>query len=130
MAGMPMDLQIVVEDRPGELARIGEALGGAGINIEGMAGFGFEGRGIVHILVEDGAAARSALESAGIAVAAEAEALVMEVPNDAAGRPGEMGRTTRKVADAGVNLVAVYLATGNRIVAVTSDNDKAMSSMM
>lgn len=126
---MATDLQIVLEDRPGELARVGEALGNAGVNIEGIAGFGFEGRGIIHVLVEDGAAARSALEGAGVSVSGEAEALVMELPGDAAGRPGEMGRMARAVADAGVNFVAVYLATNNRAVAVTSDNAKALASL-
>jgi hypothetical protein len=35
----------------------------------------------------------------------------------------------RAVADAGVNFVAVYLATNNRAVAVTSDNAKALASL-
>ena len=34
---MPTDLGVTVEDRPGGLADIGEALGNAGINIEGSA---------------------------------------------------------------------------------------------
>ncbi len=126
---MATDLELVTEDRPGELARVGEALGDAGVNIEGIAGFGFEGRGVIHVLVEDAAAARSALASAGISVRGEAEALVMELADGAADRPGEMGRMARRVADAGVNFVAMYLATKNRAVAVTSDNAKAMASM-
>jgi hypothetical protein len=126
---MATDLELVTEDRPGELARVGEALGGAGVNIEGIAGFGFEGRGVIHVLVEDAAAARAALASAGISVRGEAEALVMELADGAADRPGEMGRMARRVADAGVNFVAMYLATKNRAVVVTSDNAKAMASM-
>ena len=125
---MATDLEIVLEDRPGELARVGEALGNAGVNIEGIAGFGFEGRGVVHILVEDASAARAALESAGLSVSSEAEALTMEL-SGAASRPGEMGRMARAVADAGINFRAVYLATNNRAVAVTSDNDKARSTL-
>src|SRR5512133_3300416 len=117
---MATDFEIVLEDHPGELARVGEALGGAGVNIEGIAGFGFEGRGIIHLLVEDAAAARSALESAGLSVNRESEAMVMELPAGAAGRPGEIGRMARAVADAGINFEAMYLATGNRAVAVTS----------
>ncbi|MFB3739481.1 MAG: ACT domain-containing protein [Candidatus Velamenicoccus archaeovorus] len=126
---MATDLTIVVEDRPGELAKVGEALGGAGINIEGFAGFGFEGRGIIHVLVEDAGAARSALEGAGVQVSGEAEALVMPVDADV-DRPGALGEMARKMADAGINFSAVYLATKNRAVAVTSDNAKAMSMMM
>ncbi|HEX2425331.1 MAG TPA: ACT domain-containing protein [Actinomycetota bacterium] len=127
---MATDFEIVLEDHPGELARVGEALGGAGVNIEGIAGFGFEGRGIIHLLVEDAAAARSALESAGLSVNRESEAMVMELPAGAAGRPGEIGRMARAVADAGINFEAMYLATGNRAVAVTSDNEKTLAAMM
>jgi len=31
---MATDFTIILEDRPGELARVGEALGNAGVNIE------------------------------------------------------------------------------------------------
>jgi hypothetical protein len=127
---MATDLEIVLEDRPGELARVGEALGNAGVNIEGIAGFGFEGRGIIHLLVEDAAAATSALESAGVSVNRESEAMVTELPAGAASRPGEMGRMARAVADAGINFQAIYLATNNRAVAVTSDNEKARATLM
>jgi hypothetical protein len=127
---MATDFEIVLEDRPGELARVGEALGDAGVNIEGIAGFGFEGRGIIHLLVEDAAAARSALGSAGVSVNRESEAMVTELPAGAASRPGEMGRMARAVADAGVNFEAIYLATGNRAVAVTSDNEKTRATLM
>ena len=58
---MPKDLSVSLEDRPGELARLGEALGNAGVNIEGICAMTSEGRGIIHILVEDAAAARAAL---------------------------------------------------------------------
>jgi hypothetical protein len=127
---MATDFEIVLEDRPGELARVGEALGNAGVNIEGIAGFGFEGRGIIHLVVEDAAAARSALGSAGVSVNRESEAMVTELPAGAASRPGEIGRMARAVADAGVNFEALYLATGNRAIAVTSDNEKTRATLM
>jgi len=125
---MAKDLTIDVEDRPGELARIGEALGAAGVNIDGVVGLVVGGRGVIHVLVEDGAGARSALEAAGITVSNEADALVMDVSADA-DRPGAIGEMARKVADAGVNLQAVYLATRSRAVAVTSDNDAALAAL-
>ena len=71
---MATDLTISVDDRPGGLASIGEALGGAGINIEGLCGHALDGRGMVHVCVQDGAAARAALEGAGIKVEGEADA--------------------------------------------------------
>jgi hypothetical protein len=125
---MATDLTVTLEDRPGELARLGEALGGAGINIEGLCGIGMAGRGVIHVLVEDVAVARQALEGAGIAVEAEADALVSDMSAQA-DTPGALGMAARAVADAGVNIVAMYLATHDRGVIVTSDNDAARRAL-
>jgi hypothetical protein len=125
---MGTDLTITLDDRPGEFARVGEALGGAGINIDGVSGIGFEGRGIIHILVENAAGARTALESAGIKVEGETDAVVMDL-GDIADTPGAGGMMARKLADAGVNIKALYLATKNRGVLVTDDNAKARQAL-
>jgi len=63
---MPTDLTVILQDRPGELARLGEVAGTAGVNLQGLAAFTGQGRGIVHVLVEDDAlaAARAALKEA------------------------------------------------------------------
>ena len=123
------DLTVSLEDKPGELARLGETLGAAGINIEGMAAMTAGGRGMIHVLVEDAAAARAALEAAGIGVEAEADAMVGEFPSDQVDQPGAMGAMARALADAGVNVQVVYLATKNRAVMVTSDNAKAKAAL-
>lgn len=125
---MATDLGVTVEDRPGGLADIGEALGNAGINIEGLCGIGMGDRGVIHLLVEDGAAARVALESAGLTVESESEAIVSEIPGDVS-TPGTLGRMARSVAEAGVNMQAVYLATNNRAVMVADDNAKARAAL-
>jgi hypothetical protein len=122
---MATDLTISTEDRPGGLASIGEALGGAGINIEGLLGIGFEGRGIIHVCVQDGAGARKALEDAGIKVEGEADAILGE-PVQGAQQPGTMGAMARQIANAGINVRAAYLATDSRVVMVTDDNAKLM----
>jgi len=122
------DLGVTLEDRPGEFARVAEALGNAGVNIEGLCGLAAGGTGYVHVLVEDAAGARTALEGAGLRVDAEAEALVMDVAANTE-RPGTAGAMARKVADAGVNIVVVYTATHDRAVLVTSDNAKARQAL-
>ena len=124
---MAKDLTVTLEDRPGTLADLGEALGNAGINIEGICGIGVEGRGVIHVLVEDAGAARKALEAAGIKVEGEADALVIDVSAD--DKPGTLGEMARKVADAGVNVQVLYLATRSRGVVVTSDNAKAKAAL-
>lgn len=123
------DLTITLEDRPGQVASIGEALGNAGVNIEGICGVTHQGVGIIHILVEDAAAARSALEGAGISVEGEGDPLVSELPSGNVDRPGTLGEMARAVANAGVNFQVLYLATRNRAVAVTSDNAKAKAAL-
>ena len=125
---MATDLTISVDDRPGGLASVGEALGAAGINIEGLLGIGMEGRGIIHICVQDGMAARKALEGAGIKVEGESEAILGD-PVAGADQAGTMGMMARQIADAGVNVRAVYLATNSRAVMVTDDNAKVMELM-
>ena len=123
------DLTVSLEDRPGALADVGEALGKGGVNIEGLTAVSSEGRAIVHVLVEDAAAARTALEGAGIKVEGEAEPLISEVPSGQVDQPGVVGQMARAMADAGVNIQVVYLATKNRAVVVTSDNAKARQAL-
>lgn len=123
------DLTVSLEDRPGMLADLGEALGKAGINIEGLCAITSEGRGIIHLLVEDAAAARMALDGAGIKVEGEADPIVSQVSAEEVDRPGATGAMARAMANAGVNIQVVYLATKNRVVAVTSDNAKARQAL-
>jgi hypothetical protein len=125
---MAKDLTVSLEDRPGALADLGEALGNAGVNIEGICGLGVEGRGIIHVLVEDAAAARKALEGAGIKVEGEADPMVAEI-SGRADKPGELGKMARAIANAGVNIQAMYMATHDRGVIVTTDNEKALKAL-
>jgi hypothetical protein len=116
---MATDLSISVADQPGGLAGAAEALGAAGVNVEGVAGLGGGGTGHVHLLVQDAAGARAALEGAGYTIDGEREAVVLDV--GAEDRPGKLGELARMVADAGVNLAACYVATGSRLVFVADD---------
>jgi hypothetical protein len=111
------DLIVNLEDRPGTLARLGETLGSAGINIEGLCGLPMGGQGVLHVLIEDPDAARKALSAAGIECGAEREVEVIAMVDE----PGEFGRHMRRIADAGVNIDLVYLATNTRIVLASPD---------
>lgn len=122
---MAKDLTVILENRPGTLADFGEALGRAGINIDGICGFPCEGKGVIHVLVEDAAGARSALEEAGIEVTGEREVMVVEVED----RPGTLGNMARKFANAGVNVDLGYLASGTRLVIGADDLEKAQAAL-
>ena len=116
---------MVLENRPGTLADLGEALGNAGINVDGMCGFPFEGRGVIHILVEDAYAARLALEEADLGIDAERDVLLYEADD----RPGMLGETTHKLADAGVNVDLIHKATQTKLVIGADDLEKAQSAL-
>lgn len=119
---MARDLTVKLQqDKPGSFSKVAEALGKAGVNIEGVT----EVEGIVHVLVEDAAGARKALESARIPVAAEQDVLVLSVPD----RPGELARITRKLADASVNLTVVYMANNTRVVIGADDLARARQAV-
>jgi hypothetical protein len=123
------DLTVSLEDRPGTLADLGEALGKAGINIEGMCAVAGEGRSIIHLLVTDANAARAAPQGAAQTAEAVPPPLRPAIASDLHARPGASGPWPRAMADAGVNIQVVYLATKNRAVAVTSDNAKARQAL-
>jgi hypothetical protein len=122
---MAKDLTVVLENRPGTLAGMGEALGRAGINIEGICGAATAGPSTVHILVQEAAGARQALEAAGFEVSQEREVLLLEIRD----RPGALGAVARRIAAAGVNIDLVYLATNTRLVIGADDLDKARSAV-
>jgi hypothetical protein len=120
------DLTVVLEDRPGELAKLGEATGKANINIEGMSGDTREGRGVVHILVEDAGAAREALSGAGIEVADERDAFVVDVED----RPGTLGEVARKLAAAEANVEFTYATFGECRVVFGVDDAAAAREVL
>ena len=125
---MPTDVTVVLRDRPGELAELGELLGGAGVNIRGLAAFTGEGRGIIHLLVDDDAVARATdeLRRAGMGVADEREVLVVDV----ADRPGSLGELARQLSEANVNIDLAYTTFGGvKLVIATDDMQSARAAL-
>ena len=99
------DLTIRLDNRPAALAEMGEALGRAGVSVEGGGAWVVDGHGVAHFLFEDGTAARRALEDAGIEVLADREVLVQRLRQD---EPGQLGKISRLLAEAGVNIEVLY----------------------
>jgi hypothetical protein len=125
---MPKDLTVVLQDRPGELARLGEATGSVGVNILGMCAFTGEGRGVIHVLVDDpkAGAARTALEDAGMGIADEREVLVVDIED----RPGTLGELARTLGEANVNIELAYTTFGGtKLVVATDDLDSARAAL-
>jgi len=117
---MPTDLTVILEHRPGELARLGEITGEAGVSIRGLAAFTGEGRGVVHLLLDDDtvARAREALERAGMGVADQRKVLVADIED----RPGALGELARQLAEANINVELAYTTFGGVRVVIASDD--------
>ena len=115
------DLTIALDNRPGALAEMGEALGRAGVSVEGGGAWVVDGAGVAHFLFEDGAAARTALEAAGIYVVAEREVLVQRLKQAV---PGQLGMLARRMADAGVNIEVVYGDHDHQLILVVDDLER------
>jgi hypothetical protein len=102
------DLAIALENRPGALDGMGDALGRAGVSIEGRGAWVVDGRGVAHFLFEDGDTAGNALEATGIKVFGVNDVLLQRLNQSEA---GQLRKLTRRMADAGVNIEVLYSDT-------------------
>jgi hypothetical protein len=116
---MATDLRIVLPDRPGALVTAWERLRDAGVNIDGACGFPARGQTwvILHVLVEDAAPARRAVEEAGFQVDEEREVDVRLIEN----RPGALAELFQTYVDEGSNVDLMYLGADNHVVIGTDE---------
>ncbi len=115
------DVAIALEHRPGALAEMGEALGRAGVSLEGGGAFATGGQGVAHFLVKDGPAAREALVAAGLRVMGVRDVLVQRLHQ---GQTGQLGKICRRMANAGVNIEVIYSDHENQLILVVDDPEK------
>jgi len=121
------DIAFDLPDEPGALAHFGEALGAAGVSLEGGGVFTVAGIGRAHFLVEDGEAARQALARAGIGTASVRPVLIRRLRQ---GAPGELGAIARALAEAGVNIETQYSDHANRLILVVDDMEAGEQATM
>ncbi len=109
-----------LENKPGSLALIAEAIAAKGINLEGASGTTCDNSGRLAIITKDDAGTRSALEDARVSFK-EVEATETTMPHT----PGGLAKVARRLADAGINIEALF-PTGmqgqNVSVAIVTDN--------
>jgi hypothetical protein len=90
--------------RPGELAVVTDALSLQGVNIRSVAAMTLDNQALLRIIPDDVEAARSALRASNIRFE-ENEVVTVLLEN----RAGELTGVVAKLADAGLNLEAVYM---------------------
>jgi hypothetical protein len=112
------DIHVILPHEPGMLARFGEALGSAGVSLEGGGVFVMGAAGHAHFLVADGDRARVAAQEAGLEVCGVREVLVRRLDQE---KPGELGRIVGALGAAGVNIVTMYSDHANQLILVVDD---------
>lgn len=115
------DLVIRLKNKAGALADMGEALAGEGVSVEGGGAWVVNNEGVAHFLVEDASKARKALEAKGIEVIKENEILVQRLKQD---QPGQLGKITRAMEKAGVNIEVLYSDHDNQLILVVDNYEK------
>ena len=115
------DLQIILKNIPGELARMGEVLGAAEVSLEGGGVFVHNNIGVAHFLVEDAEAGKKALEENGIIVEKINKVLIQKLHQEV---PGQLGKICRIMADNNVNIITQYSDHDNQLILVVDDFDK------
>jgi hypothetical protein len=118
------DIAILLENKPGTLASLGETLGKENINIEGICGAEGEGEGIIHIFTDESGKAYNVLERAGFKIKEQRDVLIIDL-KDVVKKPGSGGKIFRKLADKNINIDFIYLAGNNRLIIGVDDLEKA-----
>ena len=98
------DFAMHVTDRPGEIARVANALARKDVNLKSVAGMNFANQGVIRIIADDIEAARSALRESNIRFE-ESELVTVLLENKA----GELAGVAAKLSNAGQNVHAVYV---------------------
>ncbi len=98
------DFVIQLGHRPGELAGVTNALSLQGINIRSLAAMSLGNQAVLRLIPDNPEAARDALRTANIRFE-ERELVTVMLENQA----GELTGVAGKLADAGLNLEAVYV---------------------
>ena len=98
------DFAIHLTHKPGELARIANALARARVNLKSVSGSVIGNQGVLRVIADDVDAARRALQEGHIPFD-EHEVVTVLLENQA----GELENVAAKLAIANVNLHAVYV---------------------
>ena len=113
---MATEFRILLTDRPGTLAGFGGVLGDARVNIEAIQGVTLEGKALVRFVPNDPEKAARALDEAEI-VYTRREVLIVKVLDE----PGMLGDVALVMAQAGINIDAVYVTTHGHVVLGVDD---------
>lgn len=98
------EFKVFVHDKPGELARVTEALATNAVNIRAIASESKHDTSFLRVVTNDIVTTEKALRQAGLKYEAN-EIMTL----DLADRPGELAKVARRLARAGINVHSLYI---------------------
>jgi len=98
------EFKVFVADKPGELARVTEALSNNAVNIRAIASESKHDASFLRVVTNDIATTEKALHGTGLKFETS-EILTLELID----RPGELSKVAKRLARAGINVVSLYL---------------------
>ena len=115
------DLEIILENKVGSLALMGETLGKNKISLEGGGVFQNGEVSIAHFLVEEAERAKVVLAEVGINVVKINDVISQKLRQDVS---GQLGMFCRKLADANLNILTQYSDHSNQLIVVVDNYEK------
>lgn len=122
------DCTVQLNNNPGDLARVAQALSRRGVNVKAIAAITLGGVSVARILPDDIVAARAALEAASIKFT-ESEVHTVLLENKA----GVLATVTGRLGEQGINLEALYTTGAAEDLvelAVVSDDPKKTKKIL
>ncbi len=122
------EFRVFVADRPGELARVTEALSAAAVNIRAIASESKKDASFLRIVTQDVTTTEKALTNAGMKYELN-EILNLELLD----RPGELAKVSRRLARASIDVHSIYILGSKNgrteIALVVDDMEKAKAAL-
>lgn len=108
------------------LAKIGEILGTAGVNIAGLCLANVKDQGVIHFVVEDDVTAKRVLENSGVKIKTISDVFVLEKDQKKiTGKPGSFGQICKTLSGRGIQINFGYPAENNRFIFGVTDIKRA-----
>jgi hypothetical protein len=102
------EFTVHMANRPGQLAALADRLSAAGVHVEALAAFSQGADSMVRLMANDVDTTRRVLTDAGVRF--EEQRVIETVIKD---EPDALAKMTRRLADSGVNIEAMYLLQAN-----------------
>jgi hypothetical protein len=116
------DIEIILENKAGQLALMGETLGKNKISLEGGGVFDNGSTSIAHFLVAEADNAKEVLSEVGITVSKINNVIIQKLRQDV---PGQLGMFCKRLADGNVNILVQYSDHSNQLIIVPDKFEQA-----